>query len=303
MVTEEQHDSLVALSIVTALISFIASMAVITTIILGERGYCRGTLKGIKISKLSFHLIAMVSISDSVRTFGGLFGGPPSDSSLCGFQTFLKVFGGSASFAWVAVINFVMYKLLIDSNKWDRFSMQRYKRIFHVICWSFAFLCALIPTAGGFYENTLGWCFIETSKTGVLLRLFCYYLWTVIVCILICILYIRIYRYIEASGIKWEEIPTVQRLLWYPLIFFCCWFWALLRRAWNVFGDGEAPIALIGLQISITNLYGLFNAIVYGSILRHHLKNASESVSQNNSQNDDMQDEPQNTNQNDDENL
>ena len=78
-----------------------------------------------------------------------------------------------------------------------------------------------------------------------------------------------------------STLPTVSKLLYYPLIFFVCWFWSLLRRAWNVFGDAdEAPVALIGLQIFFSNMYGFANAMMYGWIVRHHLKAASKQISE-----------------------
>eukprot|EP01084_Bolivina_argentea_P075264 136449_1 len=112
--TEEEQNSLVILSVVTSAISFIAAMSVVITIFMGEQGYCRGVLRGVKVSRLSFHLIAMVSISDAIRTLGNLFGGPSSNTFLCGFQTFLKIFGGTASFSWITIITYIMYKLLLQ---------------------------------------------------------------------------------------------------------------------------------------------------------------------------------------------
>merc|ERR550539_1805497 len=160
--TDQQQQNLIILSVVSSALSFIAAIAVVITVYMGQMGFCRGALKGIKVEKLSFHLIAMVSISDAIRTFGNLFGGPPTDSPLCGFQAFLKIFGGTASFAWTTVISFTMYKLLIADDRWDKHSVQRYKKIFHVACWSFAFVNALIPISGGWYSNTAVWCFIDS---------------------------------------------------------------------------------------------------------------------------------------------
>eukprot|EP01084_Bolivina_argentea_P086171 155753_1 len=288
--TEQEQTNLVILSVVTSLISFLAAMTVVITIFMGSKGFCGGALRGVKVERLSFHLIAMVSISDAIRTLGNLFGAPASDSGLCGFQTFLKIFGGTASFAWVAVITFVMYTLLMDSKKWDKFSLQKYKKIFHGICWLFAFVNALIPVAGGYYANTSSWCFIDHSDAGILLRFFCYYLWVVLVWFIIVILYIRIWRFIKKHKVELSSIPTVSKLLYYPLIFFFCWFWSLLRRSFNVFSsDGEAPIGIIGLQIFFGNLYGLANAIMYGWIVRYHLKNTSQSISDQSSIQDNTQ--------------
>ena len=44
--TEQQRDNLTILSVVTSVISFIAAMSVVITVLMGSRGYCRGVLKG-----------------------------------------------------------------------------------------------------------------------------------------------------------------------------------------------------------------------------------------------------------------
>merc|ERR1712154_99453 len=126
---------------------------------------------------------------------------------------FLKIFGGTASFAWCIVITYVIYKLLLQSDKWDNGSIAKYKRIFHIICWLFAFLNAIIPSAGGYYANVTPWCFIEHSDIGIVLRLFCYYLWVVIVWFVIVILYVRIWKYIKQNHVQLSSIPTVSILL------------------------------------------------------------------------------------------
>eukprot|EP00484_Ammonia_sp_Unknown_P018944 CAMPEP_0197025940 /NCGR_PEP_ID=MMETSP1384-20130603/6136_1 /TAXON_ID=29189 /ORGANISM="Ammonia sp." /LENGTH=332 /DNA_ID=CAMNT_0042454531 /DNA_START=15 /DNA_END=1013 /DNA_ORIENTATION=+ len=281
MVTEQQQQNLTILSVTTSAISFIAASCIVITVFMGSRGYCGGVLKGVKVERISFHLITMVSISDAIRTFGNLFGSPPSDSALCGFQTFLKIFGGVASICWVTVISFVMFALLLYSNKWDRLTISKQRRYYHAICWSFAFLNALIPTASGFYANTSGWCFIDGSNTGILLRLFNYYLWVVLVWFLIVILYVRIWKYMRDNQFELKQVPTVRKLIYYPLIFFVCWFWSLLRRAWNVFSaTGQAPVGLIGLQIFFGNLYGFANAMLYGWIVYYHLDATTQSISE-----------------------
>jgi len=277
----DERNMLVVLSVVTSAISFIASMSVVVTIVMGQYGYCKGVLRGVKVERLSFHLIAMVSISDSIRTLGNLFGAPPSESALCGMQTFLKIFGGTASFAWISVIAFIMYKLLSNPEKWDKFTLQRHKRVFHCCCWLFAFLNALIPVATGYYSNTVSWCFIDSSNIGILLRFFCYYLWCIMAWIVAVVLYFRIWRYMTQNKVDLWSLPTVSRLLYYPLIFFFCWFWSLFRRTYNVIDDGpDAPVAIIGLQVFFGNLYGFANAMLYGWIVRHHLRTTSQQITQ-----------------------
>lgn len=70
------------------------------------------------------------------------------------------------------------------------------------------------------------------------------------------------------------QSTTIKFLKYYPIVFLFVWFWAVWRRAWNVFEP--APIWLIALQIGITSLYGTFNAMIYGYIVYHHLERESK---------------------------
>eukprot|EP01084_Bolivina_argentea_P290228 498475_1 len=233
------------LSISASALSFLAEIIILTTIWMGTKGYCFGTLRGVKISRISFHFIAMISISDGIRTFSHLFGAPESDRLLCGFQTFLKIFGGMGSFIWISFIAYTVYKLVVQSDKYDATSIAKYKKTFHAIAWSFAFICAIIPTATGYYENAYGWCFIQhLSTVGAVFMVLCYYLWVIVIWIFIAIVYSLIYRHVQLNGIIWDRLPTVRKLMYYPIIFFCCWFWALLRRAWNTFDPGNVPFVI-----------------------------------------------------------
>ena len=47
--TEQQQDNLTILSVTTSVISFIAAMSVVITVLMGSKGYCRGVLRGIDI--------------------------------------------------------------------------------------------------------------------------------------------------------------------------------------------------------------------------------------------------------------
>lgn len=67
---------------------------------------------------------------------------------------------------------------------------------------------------------------------------------------------------------------TIRILKYYPIVFFLVWVWAVWRRGWN--WVEPAPIWLVGLQVAVTDLYGLFNALIYGYIVYFHLQEQSE---------------------------
>lgn len=183
------------LSLVTSSISLVCSLIVICTIIASLTGncICWRTLKGVKVTKLSFHIIAMVSISDCIRIIGNLIGSPSSHSALCALQTFLKNVGGVCSFLWISTMSFVIYVLLFYTMKINAKSetIDTYVKRLHFIIWPIAIALAIIPLAMNKYENTGGWCFISGDTDGYILRFFCYYLWILFAWLLITFVYVR----------------------------------------------------------------------------------------------------------------
>lgn len=57
---------------------------------------------------------------------------------------------------------------------------------------------------------------------------------------------------------------ALQRIKYYPLVLFCCYFFATIRRLDELFTGNEAPFALAALQVFFSALLGTCNAMVYG---------------------------------------
>lgn len=195
MPTSEQESIFVKLSLTASAITLVCSLTVICTIIAGSTGkfICWKALKGVKVTKLSFHIIAMVSISDFIRIIGNLIGSPTSHSALCGFQSFLKTLGGVCSFFWISTMSFVVYALLFYPMKVRSHGIpiDAFVKRLHFIIWPFGIILAIIPLALNNFENSGGWCFISGDTEGQVLRLLCYYLWVVLTWLLVTYVYVR----------------------------------------------------------------------------------------------------------------
>jgi len=68
------------------------------------------------------------------------------------------------------------------------------------------------------------------------------------------------------------KVPTIQRLQYYPLLFLFCFFWNILGVSYNWLNDNNLFIIKC-LQISFTNLYGLFNSILFFYVIYNYNSN------------------------------
>merc|ERR1740123_2973355 len=132
------------------------------------------------------------------------------------------------------------------------------------------------------------WCFIDThSSVGMLLALFCYYLWLIVCWLIIILVYIAIGKllirdYKKACNLNNDainghnniitKVPTIQRLQYYPLIFIFCWSFEIISIAYNLF-DEDSLFIIKCLQAVFTNLYGAFNAILFFFVIHHYTSN------------------------------
>ena len=123
----------------------------------------------------------------------------------------------------------------------------------------------------------------------MLIAFCCYYLWLIVCWIIIILVYIAIGRLlisdykkaknynsdainIQNHNVIITKVPTIQRLQYYPLIFIFCWFWEILSISYNYLNENNLFIIKC-LQIFFTNLYGLFNAILFFFVIHHYTSN------------------------------
>merc|ERR1719233_2577904 len=58
----------------------------------------------------------------------------------------------------------------------------------------------------------------------------------------------------------------LKKVVYFPLVVFICYFFAFIRRLFEVLGNNTTPYWLAFLHIGFSTLLGLGNAIVYGAI-------------------------------------
>ena len=118
---------------------------------------------------------------------------------------------------------------------------------------------------------------------------FCYYLWLFIAWVLVNLVYVAIGKllindYKKAKRLNDDEInrnnhnniitkvPTIQRLQYFPLIFIFCWFWEILSISYNKLHSNPLFILKV-FQVSFTNLYGVFNTILFFYVIYNYNSN------------------------------
>jgi len=157
-----------------------------------------------EIKKLSFELILYLSISDLIRSSSNiLFGSPKNNASLlCQLQGIMSTFGGLASFLWVFVISMVMYGIIFYPKQFNKESILRQKKIYHIVIWPFAFGLSLLPliTYPTGYKNTGARCWISHDTwSQILFSWICFYGWLWVIFIVILVQYCRLWVYIRLS--------------------------------------------------------------------------------------------------------
>ena len=175
---ESQYSTLETLNIITSLMSLIGILCVLSLMIsVGVFGYKKKNVQifhTISFNKLSFYIISFIFLSDLFRIIGQLLPTPAdainggssfySDIS-CRPGAFFKLFGSISTFCWMNITSYIVYKLLLYPHKFDKFYVERIKRIFQCISWPVALIISIIPLAAEQYTMARSdgpWCFIDS---------------------------------------------------------------------------------------------------------------------------------------------
>ena len=173
--TESQYNLLEALNLVTALLSLISIVCVLLLMIsVGVFGYKKKNVAifhTISFHKLSFYIITFIFLSDLLRMIGHILPTPatalPSFYSelSCRPGAFFKLFGSISTFLWMNTTSYIVYRLLLYPHKFDKFYVERIKRIFHCVSWPIALIISILPLALEQYTMARSdgpWCFIDS---------------------------------------------------------------------------------------------------------------------------------------------
>jgi len=80
-----------------------------------------------------------------------------------------KLFGSLSVFLWMNTTSYIVYRLLLKPQTFDKNYVQRIKRIFHGVSWPIALSVAIIPLAADQYTIATPdgpWCFIDGMFSG-----------------------------------------------------------------------------------------------------------------------------------------
>ena len=122
------------LNVITALISLMSIVGVWTMLLsVGVFGYKKKRVKvfhTISLHKLSFYIISNIFLSDLFRMIGHLLPSPSASLPLlysdysCRSGAFFKLFGSLSVFLWMNITSYIVYRLLLHPQKFDKFYVR-----------------------------------------------------------------------------------------------------------------------------------------------------------------------------------
>ena len=188
----EQRELLEIANIVTTAMSLVGSVFIFTSLLfLTWRSRSTG-IAGL-LGNLHYKLVFMVSCSDIIHSVAKLLGDPEDKSTQCYVQAILSQFSLISSIGWVLAIAVTLWGMFVVS--WPVGEPSFDNRLFvrsGVCVFSVALIFTLIPLWGDHYGDSGGWCWIDASNTGQLMRLSVLYVPLWICVVAICIMYNQI---------------------------------------------------------------------------------------------------------------
>lgn len=171
-------------------------------------------------------LVFYMSFNDMIASIGSVMG-VTHTAEACTFQGIVTNMNFLASILWCVVVTYQLW-LVITSGKMISNSEMR---IFHVFCWGFPVLAALLPLINTTYGHDNGntWCFISKTDDSpswavTFWSLASFYLWIllaiIIMTVLMADLFIKLRSMPHTSNIVSNSL---KKLIFYPIVFIICW--------------------------------------------------------------------------------
>jgi len=295
---DDEQDTLVAVSIATASLSFVACAGLCAIII-----WLRDLTDNQMPTKLVFALCIANVLQCVSRFFGDSYDGPSAGTNAaCYAQAVIMQFGEISVIIWIAIIAFEMWQQVLlplqreakekakaDLEQQHRSSeeqaegdkgnndhaMRNANRDFLRYCAVAvvtAMLLTLIPLIP---ETTYGdagtWCWIDgRSELGNYYRWFAFYvIWWLVIIFLIFVygsMYLHLRKHYghvaREYHLEWYY-KVVRQLAYYPIVLFVCFLPAQIYRINNSV-TGDEPFGMGLCTIIFSNLNGLFNVMIYG---------------------------------------
>jgi hypothetical protein len=259
--TVEEDIQLETANAITSVVSILGSLFIIG---------CFLKLK--ELRSFAFRLVVMVSVSDvlfSLGNFLGDAGGNPethlgANYGLCMVQSVLISIGGLSSLMWAVSIAFTLHMAFLREDA--AFAPHRIQDMalkYHLVCWLFPVLMAVLPFFSDAYGDTGGWCWIKHSSGWW--RFFQYYLWLWLGIAYNSYVFFNIYRKIKAMGeAAGNGSSMAARLRLYPIVLLVCQLPGTIATIYEVGSGGKMIFFLSMVQVIFGTSNGLWNALVYG---------------------------------------
>lgn len=226
-------------------------------------------------------LSAWFHSQDLLDCIGSLFGRKGEHNPACYVEAWLVQIFSVASFLWTTVIAFVLYRTVV-LHRTDSEALEPW---FHAYVWGTSLLLAIIPQAGGVYGDAGFWCWISDKEitgakaehlNGHVFRLICFYvpLWLAIIwnafAFISVVREIRMAMHLasytsnETDKEATQQLKTLQRLGFYPLILIGAYLFGTINRLYQFAPNTGSNFVLFALHVTTSSLKGFFNAIAYG---------------------------------------
>jgi len=261
--SKSQVDTLLVLNQVCSVLSMCGSLTIIITYLYFE-----------ELRTFAFGLVFFVSLSDMLACLFRLIGNP-SDGPWCALQGFGTNMFDLTSFMWVAAIAIVINMV---RKKVEKFDPEKFIFRCHMVIWPSCLLTSIFPFFSNSYGPAGGWCWIRDAEAiDDVWRILCFYLQLLMIFCYLVYVYFGLYHYLSRGDKVSDDSQTMlNKVFFFPLVVFVCYFFAFVRRLLEVCGMTDIPYWLVVLHITFSSLLGLGNAIVYGAInanVRNHIVN------------------------------
>lgn len=261
--SESEVNTLLVLNLVCSVLSMCGSLTIIITYLWFE-----------ELRTFAFRLVFFVSLSDLGACVFRLIGNP-GQGPWCQLQGFGTNIFDLASFMWVAAIAIVINMV---RTKVEKFDPEKFILRCHIVIWPSCLLTSILPFFSESYGPAGGWCWIKDADIlDDVWRIVCFYFQLLMIFCYLVYVYFGLYRYLSKGDKVSDDSQTMlNKVFFFPLVVFVCYFFAFVRRLLEVCGVTHVPYWLAVLHITFSSLLGLGNAIVYGAInskVRNHIMN------------------------------
>jgi len=197
-----------------------------------------------------------------------IFGHEIELAGFCFLQGFMLQFFQMTEFLWITIISFNLFTAVYLR----KVLFNKMEILYHIICWGFSTICAILPLFTVSYGVAGIWCWIIRSGAGSVWRFIVFYIPLYLFILLVLIMYAIVVAVIIENKRKVKKLKKsgedktkklIARLFLYPIIFLLLYIMPTVNRIQNWVSTTDI-LALYILQALTAPLLGFCNSLVYG---------------------------------------